>query len=64
MIDFRKIYSLNCNMVKRESELTEADRPLIESKRLELSVDTRKLLRDKISYYFWRPAPEDAAILT
>src|SRR3972149_3484321 len=38
MIDFRNIYSLLCNMIKRERDLTAADTPLIESKILELSV--------------------------
>ncbi len=63
MIDFRKIYSLMCDMIKRSSDLTDDDRPLIESKRLELSGDARLILREKLSYYFYRPAPEDAALI-
>jgi hypothetical protein len=64
MIDFRNIYSLKCNMIKREIKLTPNDEPLIQSKKLELSVTTRAILREKLSYYFFRPAPEDDAILT
>jgi hypothetical protein len=62
MIDFRYIYSLKCDMIKRS--ISESERPLINSKRLELSVSTRALLREKLSYYFYRPAPEDAAIIS
>lgn len=64
IIDFRNIYSLMCDMIKRQSALTDHDKPLIESKRLELSVETRHLLRNKLSYYFWRPAPEDEALIS
>lgn len=63
MIDFRKIYSLNCGMVKSKKNLTDEDKPLIESKCLELSVGTRSILREKLSYYFWRPAPEDEVLI-
>jgi hypothetical protein len=62
MIDFRNIYSLKCDMIKRP--ISESERPLIDSKRLELSVPTRAILREKLSYYFYRPAPEDAALLS
>ena len=58
MIDFRNIYSLRCDMIKRN--ISESERPLIESKHLELSISTRASLREKLSYYFYRPAPEDA----
>ena len=63
MIDFRKIYSLMCNMIKREGDLKEEDKPLIQSKRLELSVESRKVLREKLSYFFGRAAPEDLALI-
>ena len=63
MIDFRKIYSLCCSMVKSKDKLTDRDEPLIKSKCLELSVDTRLALREKLSFYFWRPAPEDEALI-
>lgn len=62
MIDFRSIYSLRCGMIKRQ--MSESDRPLTDSKRLELSVPTRALLREKLSFYFYRPAPEDQALAT
>lgn len=62
MIDFRNIYSLRCDMIKRN--ISESEGPLIESKHLELSVSTRALLRQKLSYYFYRPAPEDAALIS
>ncbi len=64
MIDFRNIYSLLCNMIKKESDITSDDSPLIQSKKLELSVTTRLILREKLSFYFYRPAPEDDAVLT
>lgn len=63
MIDFRKIYSLQCPMIKRQSDLTASDLPLTQSKYLQLSVETREQLRNKLSYYFGRPAPEDDAVI-
>lgn len=62
MIDFRNINSLKCDMIKRP--ISESERPLIDSKHLELSVPTRAILREKLSYYFYRPAPEDAALIS
>lgn len=62
MIDFRNIYSLKCSKIKRDSKQEDKDL-LIKSKKLELSVETRYLLRLKLSYYFYRPAPEDEAVI-
>ena len=56
MIDFRTVYSLNCN------KIIKADKAPIETKRLQLSVQTRTEFRDKISYYFGRTPDEDIDI--
>lgn len=59
MIDFRNINKIKCKMIKRSDKLTEEDAPLLESKALQLSVETRRELRDKIAYYYYRPPEED-----
>jgi len=59
MVDMRNIYTIKCPMVRRPEELRPKDAPIIESKVLQLSVPTRSELRDKIAYYYSRPAEED-----
>ena len=53
MIDFRHAFRLNCDRV-----ISPAAAPL-ESKRLELSVETRSQLREKISHFYRRVPAED-----
>lgn len=53
MIDFRNIYKINCN------KIISPEKSPLESKCLQLSIQTRSELRDKISYYFGRPPEED-----
>jgi hypothetical protein len=53
MIDFRNTYKLNCEKIK-----TPEDAPL-ESKCLQLSIQARSELRDKIAYYYARIPKED-----
>ncbi len=55
MIDFRHAFRLNCDRV-----INPLNAPL-ESKLLELSVETRSELREKISYFYRRVPPEDLA---
>lgn len=57
MIDFRRTYRLKCPMIKRK--FGEKEKPLLESKCLQLSDKTRGNLRNKLSYYFWRKPKED-----
>ncbi len=57
MIDFRNVHRINCKSVIK------ANRHEIDSKVLELSVSSRKDLRLKISYFYFRPADEDLADL-
>lgn len=59
MIDFRNTNKVKCKMVKRSDKLTEEDAPLIESKVLQLSVEARGELRDKIAHYYYRTPEED-----
>ncbi len=53
MIDFRNIYKLNCKKI-----VTPQNSPL-ESKYLQLSIQTRSELRDKIAFYYARVPEED-----
>ncbi len=53
MVDFKNVYQVNCPLIKKPNNVP------IESKRLQLSIDTRKELRDKIAYYYGRTPAED-----
>lgn len=54
MIDFRRTYRLKCPMIKRDEEMKEKDKAILESKCLQLSKKTREDLRMKLSYYYYR----------
>lgn len=56
MINFRDIHKLRCDKI-----ITPTEAP-IESKALQLSVETRKELREKVASYYGTPAPEDKAL--
>ena len=53
MIDFRSTYRLNCGLI-----LSPTNAPL-QSKCLQLSIETRSELRDKLAYYYSRVPEED-----
>ncbi|NQE06295.1 hypothetical protein C5S32_10545 [ANME-1 cluster archaeon GoMg1] len=53
ILDFRNTYKLNCEKIK-----TLEDAPL-ESKCLQLPIQARSELRDKIAYYYARIPKED-----
>jgi hypothetical protein len=53
MIDFKNIYKINCDKIPNQKQVP------LEATCLQLSINARKELREKISYYFYRPAPED-----
>jgi len=53
MIDFRNIYKINCSQIKTPEKVP------IESKVLELSIQARANLREKLSYYYGRVPEED-----
>jgi len=53
MIDFRNTYKLYCDKIKSPEKAP------LESKCLQLSLQTRAELRDKISYYYARVPKED-----
>ena len=53
MIDFKNIFKVNCNRIPNAKQAP------MEAKCLQLSIEARRELREKISYYFWRPAEED-----
>ncbi len=56
MIDFRSIYSLKC------SKITSPKAAPRETKCLQLSIQSRKELREKMAYFFGRPAKEDIEV--
>jgi hypothetical protein len=53
MIDFRKLHKVDCPKIKSATECP------MDAKVLQLSIDTRTQLRDKIAYYFGRTPEED-----
>jgi hypothetical protein len=53
MIDFRNTYKLNCEAIKTQKNVP------IMSKCLELSLQPRAELRDKLAYYYGRTPKED-----
>jgi hypothetical protein len=53
MINFRDIYKLRCDRIN-----TPEDAPL-DSKVLELSIEIRSELREKVAAYYGRPPKED-----
>jgi hypothetical protein len=56
MVDFRQAFRVSSQVVKRDGEFPTA------LKCLQLSIATRALLRDKISYYFARIPEEDMVL--
>ena len=55
-VDFRKTYKVECSQISYpQSEGS----PVARMKRLQLSIESRGQLRDKLSYYYGHPAPED-----
>jgi len=57
MIDFRHVYKVNCDKI-----ITPENAPL-DCKCLQLSIETRKELREKISSYYGRTPEEDKVLL-
>ena len=53
MIDFRNTFKVNCSKIKKPNVVP------LKTKCLQLTIEARKELRDKISYYYGRPAKED-----
>lgn len=57
MIDFKNIYRIDCEKIESANKVP------LDSKCLQLTVETRAELRDKIAYYFARPPQEDKILL-
>lgn len=57
MIDFRYTYCINCDKIGNPGE--QIKRNVLNSKILQLTIETRKELRDKLSNYFGRTPKED-----
>lgn len=53
MVDFKSIYKINCDIIIR------GNATMYKQKQLQLSVVTRTLLRDKITFYYARIPTED-----
>ncbi len=53
LIDFKKIYKVNCSAINNSKQVP------IESKILQSSIETRKELREKLAHYFYRKPKED-----
>ena len=56
MIDFRNTFRINCSKIKKPDVVP------LEAKCLQLTIDARKELREKIAFYYGNPPMEDIAI--
>ncbi|MHB1037866.1 MAG: hypothetical protein ACYC0Y_24845 [Pirellulales bacterium] len=56
LVDFKTLYRLECSLIKRN-----APAPTGCNKLLQLTANARKEMRDKLTYFFSRPAKEDLA---
>lgn len=59
MINFKAIYRVNCEDVTSSKPGKPASEAILSSIVLQLSIETRNLLRQKMAYYFGKPPPED-----
>jgi len=53
MVDFRNTFKVNCSEIRKPNNVPS------KTKCLQLTIETRRELRDKIAYYYNRPAEED-----
>jgi hypothetical protein len=53
MIDFRRMHKVECDRIANAKQAP------LDTKILQLSVDTRAELREKLAAYFWRVPAED-----
>lgn len=59
MIDFKNVQKIKCDKIKRVDNGKSCDLLLLESKALELSIESRNSLREKIAYFYSNPPKED-----
>lgn len=62
MIDFRNIYTIKCDLIKRVCGGSSAEDQLLKSKCLQLTNDIRSELRVKIASYYSRKPIEDSVL--
>lgn len=62
MIDFKKIFHINCNKIKNQNRYP-LHEDIQKSKVAELDPQAREKLRNKMASYYGTPAPEDIALL-
>ncbi|MBA7527594.1 hypothetical protein ES705_19770 [subsurface metagenome] len=62
MIDFSNTYTISCPLIKRSEVVTKQETAIINSKVLQLSIRTRAELREKLSWYYFRPPKEDMIV--
>ena len=60
MINFNTVYNVKCDLIKRADEMRDGDL-ILKSKILELSIDARKDLYEKISFYYRTPIEDRAS---
>jgi hypothetical protein len=58
VVDFRKACRIECQQITYPQK---PNSPIIQYKRLQLTISARADLRDKLAFYFGNPAPEDVA---
>jgi len=58
MIDFKRTHRLTCPMIKRRERMVPDDMEILQSKMLQLSDSVREDLRNKLSYFYWRPGED------
>lgn len=59
MIDFRNVSTLKCEKIKRCDKMSGEDMKILDTKCLQLSDTAREELREKMAFYYGRPAEEE-----
>jgi len=62
MIDFKNVQKIKCSKIQRPEPRKPLDKAIIGSKILELSIEARRDLREKIAYFFSRVPDEDRLV--
>jgi len=62
MIDFKNVQVLKCSLIKRPEMAQLEDTPIIDSKVLQLTVEARRNLREKLAAYYARVPAEDTIL--
>jgi len=63
MIDFKNVQKIKCEKIKRPEQMSQENNLILESKILELTIEAREELREKIAYFYSNVPEEDLVLL-